>query len=139
MGYADTMLEQSRQGIDRQSQGAETNAAWNYYSQFGGTGIETPGLKMALYNIGRQKRQATDNLGAWYSVTKKQEDLQDKWQKMWEDEQRRQDEEANKTGWGSILGTGLGIVGGILAPGVGNLVGAAAGASLGSGIGGMFD
>jgi hypothetical protein len=91
MGYADTMLEQSRQGIDRQTQQAGTQAAWNYYSQFGGTGIETPGLQNALYNIGRQKRKATDNMDAWYSVTKKQEDLQDKWQKMWEMEQARQD------------------------------------------------
>jgi hypothetical protein len=30
-------------------------------------------------------------MDAWYSVTKKQEDLQDKWQKMWEMEQARQD------------------------------------------------
>jgi hypothetical protein len=137
MGYADTMLEQSRQGIDRQSQGAETSAAWNYYSQFGGTGIETPGLKMALYNIGRQKRQATDNLGAWYSVTKKQEDLQDKWQKMWEDEQRRQDEEAGKTDWGSIIGGIVGGAGGLLLSG-GNPAAAAAGYGVGSGIGSQF-
>jgi len=83
MSYADTMLEQSRQGIDRQTQSMGTNAAWNYYSQFGGTGVETPALRMALYNIGRQKRRATDNLSAWYSVTKKQETLQDKWEKIW--------------------------------------------------------
>ncbi len=87
-GYPDLLLTENQAAIQRQSAQEASSASWNYYSTYGGTGVETPALRMALYSIGRRKRRAEDNLAAYYQILKKREGLQSKWDKTFEDLQR---------------------------------------------------
>jgi len=83
MPYSDIMLQKGGEQIEQAASQEEQGAAWNYYSQFAGTGFETPGLRMKMYSIGRKKRRAEDNLSAYYQILSKQENLHDKWKNIW--------------------------------------------------------
>lgn len=103
-GYANVLERQGRQQIEQQTGNDELNASYNYYSHFAGTGMETPGLRLAMYGLGRRKRKAVDNLEAYASVLHKQEEMQDKWRKIWEQRQQKELDDSNKTDWLDILG-----------------------------------
>lgn len=77
--YSELLRKSGLEEIGRQAAQAETGASWNYYSQYGGTGFETPQLRTALYAIGRKRRRAEDNLRAYTDILRRREDLQDKW------------------------------------------------------------
>lgn len=109
MRYSEATYYSGMRDIRNQTNQEEQNAGWNYYQQFGGTGVETPGLKLAMYSIGRRKRKAEDNLAAYYQVLKGQEDQQDKWEKIWADQRQKELDEADDFDWlgalGSVVGT----------------------------------